>query len=234
MGLPPRTGYSRAEFVSDLAVHVLALGAALVAVPILVARACRLGGEATLIAAVLAYGVTLVAMILCSALCNAAGADRRGLVLRKLDHSAIYLKIAGTYTPFALLSHSPAGGFLTWIWTCALLGAGLRSFAQDRLRWAAIGLYLVMGWSGAAAGPGLFDGMAPGVFALVLTGGLLYTSGFAFFLLRRLPFHRTIWHLFVAAASAVFFVAVNAQVLDALSEPQAVLRPGVPAELRGS
>lgn len=229
IGLPQRSGYSRAEFVSDFVVHVLALGAALVAVPVLIAQVWRLGAEATVIAAVSAYGVTLIAMILCSALCNTAQPNRRGLLLRRLDHSAIYLKIAGTYTPFAMLSHSTSGWFLVLIWACAGFGAALRSFAQDRLRWAAIGLYLVMGWSGAIANPGLFDGMAPQVFALILTGGLLYTSGFAFFLLRRLPFHRTIWHLFVAAASAVFFVAVSAQVVATIAEPPLMLRLGVPA-----
>jgi hemolysin III len=211
--LPQRISYSRAEVVSDLAVHAVGLTAALLAVPILIIRTWSLGSEAPAIVGVSIYGATLIAMILCSALYNMAHPDMWSRLLRRLDHSAIYLKIAGTYTPFALLSPSPTGWFLLWIWACAALGAGLRSFAQDHWRGAAIGLYLVMGWSGAVAGSALFDEMPSGVFALILTGGLLYTAGFAFYLVPRLPFHRTIWHLFVIAASAVFFAAVAAYVL---------------------
>lgn len=211
--LPRRIGYSRAEVVSDIVVHALGLAAAITAVPILITRTWLLEGNALVTAGVMIYGATLIAMILCSALYNMTQQEGTGHVLRRLDHSAIYLKIAGTYTPFALLSPDPSAGFLIWIWTCAALGAGLRSFAQDRWRRAAIGLYLVMGWSGVAAGGALFDGMPPPVFALILSGGILYTVGFAFYLLSRLPFHRTIWHLFVILASAVFFLAVARHVM---------------------
>lgn len=212
--LPQRIGYSRAEIVSNVIVHAVGLAGAVLAVPILVLRTWALGSETNVIMGVSVYGATLIAMILCSALYNMAHPDVWSRVLRRLDHSAIYLKIAGTYTPFALLSPGPTGWFLIWIWACAALGAGLRSFAQDHRRGAAIGLYLVMGWSGAVAGNALFDEMPSTVFALILGGGLLYTAGFAFYLSPRLPFHRTIWHLFVIAASAVFFAAVAVHVLE--------------------
>lgn len=211
--LPQRIGYSRAEVVSDLAVHAVGLAAAVLAVPALVIGTWSLGRETSVVLGVSVYGATLIAMILCSALYNMAHPDRWTHVLRRLDHSAIYLKIAGTYTPFALLSPGPTGWFLVWIWGCAAFGASLRSFAQDHWRGAAIGLYLVMGWSGAIAGGALFDEMSPWIFALILGGGLLYTAGFLFYLSPRLPFHRTIWHLFVIAASAVFFAAVATHVL---------------------
>jgi len=211
--LPQRISYSRAENVSDLAVHAIGLAAAVLAVPILIVRTWSLGSGAPVVLGVSIYGATLIAMILCSALYNMAHPDMWSRLLRRLDHSAIYLKIAGTYTPFAVLSPAPTGGFLIWIWACAAVGAGLRSFAQDHWRGAAIGLYLVMGWSGAVAGSALFHEMSSGVFALILGGGLLYTAGFAFYLAKRLPFHRTIWHLFVIAASTVFFAAVTVHVL---------------------
>lgn len=211
--LPQRLGYSRTEVVSDFVVHAIGLAAAILTVPILVIGTWSRGSGTGVVLGVSIYGATLIAMILASALYNMAHPDRWTHILRRLDHSAIYLKIAGTYTPFALLSPNPTGWFLVWIWGCATLGAGLRSFAQDQWRRAAIGLYLVMGWSGAVAGGTLFDEMSSGVFALILGGGLLYTSGFVFYLSSRLPFHRTIWHLFVIAASALFFAAVAAQVL---------------------
>lgn len=211
--LPQRAGYSRTENISDFIVHAVGLLAALMAVPILIIHTWSLGTEPAVLFGVAIYGVALIAMILCSTLYNMAHPDAWTGVLRRLDHSAIYVKIAGTYTPFALLSPGPTGWFLIWIWACAALGAALRSFAQDHFRGVAIGLYLVMGWSGAVAGGAVFAEMSPRVFALNLGGGLLYTSGFAFYLSPRLPYHRTIWHLFVIAASAVFFAAVAAHVL---------------------
>lgn len=218
--LPQRTSYSRAESLSDSAVHLVGLAAALVAVPVLVLRTWGLGGGTAVVLAVAVYGAALIAMILCSALYNMAHPAGWSHVLRRLDHSAIYVKIAGTYTPFALLSPSPASWFLVWIWVCAASGALLRSLAQDHLRRAGIGLYLVMGWSGAVAGGALFDEMAPQVFRLILAGGLLYTAGFAFYLFHRLPFHRTIWHLAVIAASGIFFMAVSAHVLGTIQGQQ--------------
>nr|WP_318272847.1 hemolysin III family protein [Paracoccus saliphilus] len=211
--MPQRTGYSRAETFSDLVVHGVGLVAALLAVPVLVILTCSQGGGLALLG-VSIYGATLVAMLVCSALYNMTHPADWTSLLRRLDHSAIYLKIAGTYTAFALASAAPAGWFLVWIWGCALAGAGLRSFAPDSWRGAAIGLYLVMGWSGAVAGGALFDDMSSRVFRLILTGGILYTAGFAFYLSPRLRYHRTIWHVFVMAASAVFFAAVIVHVLE--------------------
>ena len=211
--LPQRIGYTRSEVISDFIVHAIGLVAALLAVPLLISRAWSLGSEAAALVGVSIYGTTLIAMILCSTLYNMAHPEAWSPLLRRLDHSAIYLKIAGTYTAFALLSPNPTGWFLVWIWSCAALGVGLRSAAPDRWRGVAIALYLVMGWSGAVAGSTLFGEMAPHVFLLILGGGLLYTAGFVFFMTPRLPFHRTIWHLFVVIASAVFFTAVTTHVL---------------------
>ncbi|WP_405405013.1 hemolysin III family protein [Paracoccus sp. Ld10] len=210
--MPQRNGYSRAETVSDLIVHLIGLGAAVLAVPVLVTLTWTQGGGAMSVLGVSVYGATLVMMILCSTLYNANHMPRLSPVLRRLDHSAIYLKIAGTYTAFALTATEPAGWFLAWIWGCALGGAGLRSLAPDSWRGAAIGLYLVMGWSGAVAGGALFDDMSSRAFGLILTGGIVYTAGFGFYLSPRLRFHRTIWHVFVMTASAVFFAAVMVHV----------------------
>lgn len=218
MRWPKRSGYSQAETVSDAVVHAVGLTAAVLAVPMLIIRTWTLDGHADAIAGVSIYGAALIGMILCSALYNMAHPESWSQMLRRLDHSAIYMKIAGTYTVFALLSPAPAGWFLLWIWTCALLGTGLRSFAPHRWPGVAIGLYLVMGWSGAFAGGALFDEMSPQVFALILSGGLLYTAGFVFHLWSRLPFHRTIWHVFVIGASAIFFAAVAAH-LPGASDP---------------
>lgn len=211
--LHPRSGYSGAERVSDGVVHVVGLAAALTAVPLLVIRTSALNDQ-TMTVATSIYGATLVAMILCSALYNMVRPGVWTGLLRRLDHSAIYFKIAGTYTPFTVLSGGHGGYLLAGLWTAALAGTGLRVWAHQRVRWLAVGLYLAMGWVGAIAGWSLFAQMPGHVLALIVAGGLLYTVGFAFYLAKRLPFHNTIWHLFVLVASACFFAAVSAFVAD--------------------
>ena len=212
--LPPRSGYSRAEFVSDVAVHFLGLLAALVAVPMLILHASSLDSEMPVVVATSIYGATLISMILCSALYNMSGTGGWTPVLRRLDHSAIYFKIAGTYTPFTLLSGGHGMVLLAALWLAALAGTGMRVFAPERTRGIAIGLYLAMGWVGSLAGWQLFAQMPRRVLWLIVAGGLLYTIGFVFYLFKRLPFHNTIWHAFVIVASAAFFAAISTFVAD--------------------
>ena len=191
----------------------------LMAVPVLILRTSALHSEVPAVVGTSIYGATLIAMILCSALYNMARPSAWTPVLRRLDHSAIYFKIAGTYTPFTLLSGGHGAYLLPVLWTAALVGTGLRVFAHDRTRRLAISLYLVMGWVGAIAGWRLFAQMPDHVFGLIVAGGLIYTVGFAFYLLERVPFHNTIWHVFVLVASASFFAAVSAFVIDLAGLP---------------
>lgn len=203
-----RVGYSRAEHVSDVVVHLVALAAALAAVPFLIALAVVWHGTGPAVTAVAVYGTTVIAMIGFSALYN--GFPRAGLswLYQRLDHAAIYFKIAGTYTPFTLLS-GQGGWLLTGLWGAALAGSGLRAFGSGRWKWIAFALYLVMGWAGIVVGWPLFAALSAPVLGLMLAGGLLYTFGTVFLLWERLPFHNTIWHGFVMTATAVFFAAVT-------------------------
>ncbi|WP_052714909.1 MULTISPECIES: hemolysin III family protein [unclassified Paracoccus (in: a-proteobacteria)] len=210
--LPRRIEYSRLETMSDLLVHIAGLTAALLAVPLLIMRTLSTDTTDFGLVGASVYGLTLIAMILCSMLYNMTHPQTWTPYLQRLDHSAIYLKIAGTYTAFALLSPHETGWFLVWIWSCAALGVGLRTFVPNRWRSVAISLYLIMGWSGVIAGDALFGGMSSLVFGLILGGGLIYTVGFGFFVATRLPFHRTIWHLLVIVASGLFYSAVATQI----------------------
>jgi hemolysin III len=212
--------YSRAEYLSDAAIHVLGIGFALVAGPILVALAALRIGDATTVTAVAVYAATLLAMLTCSALYNMirrpAWSDR----LRRLDQSAIYLKIAGTYTPFVVLfPGSP--GFLAAIWGVALAGASMIVFSARKRTLAALVLYLGLGWAGVVWGQPLISGLSPAGMVLLTTGGLLYTGGVAFLLWHRLPFHNTIWHVFVLAATCVCYAAIAVE-LSAAIPPVAV------------
>jgi hemolysin III len=214
MLLDARHDYSRAEWISDSVVHVLGVVAALMAVPVLITLAVVLRGDAPAVASVALYGVALIAMLVFSALYNMTRRTRLRRIFRSLDHTAILCKIAATYTPFALLSGAQAGALLTGLWTAALSGAAIRAFAPDKLKLAAVALALLMGWAGLLAGGEVFAGLSTAVMVLITIGGLLYTLGVGFFLFNRLPFHYTIWHVCVLAASAVFYAAVTLQLVQ--------------------
>ncbi|MCB1389190.1 MAG: hemolysin III family protein [Rhodobacteraceae bacterium] len=208
--------YSKAEQVSDAVVHVTGLMLVLMAVPVLIVLTALYRGDAASITGVSVYGGALIAMILFSALYNIGetsgfGAAKEWL-LRRLDHSAIYLKIAGTYTPFTLVSGH--GVSLTvGVWAAALAGIVLKIISPERFKWAALALYLGMGWAGLVVGGPMFASLPTAVLVLMVVGGALYTLGVVFYLWRRLPFHYTIWHVFVLAASFVFYSAVLVFVL---------------------
>lgn len=208
-----RPTYSRSERVSDGVVHVLGVGAALVAVPILVGQTVQSGPEPAAVWGALVYGVTLVLMLSFSALYNMSQVPEWTDVLRRLDHSGIYVKIAGTYTPFLLLSGGQAPGLLFGLWSSATLGSALKMIAPHRFRWFGLALYLMMGWAIVWAGQGVLAELPSAVVILMIAGGLVYTAGVVFYLLDCIPYHNTIWHVFVLSGSGLFFAAVCMRVL---------------------
>ena len=214
MLLESRLHYSRAEWISDAVVHVTGVVAALMAAPVLVTLAIVMHGDGAAITATTLYGVALVLMLLFSALYNMSTEAKARRVFRSLDHTFILTKIAATYTPLVLLSGAQATGLLAGLWTAALAGAGIRAFAPDRLKLAAVVLALAMGWAGLVFGGDILASLSAPVLVLILVGGLVYTLGVGFFLFDRLPFHYTIWHVCVLAATAVFYAAVTVQLVQ--------------------
>lgn len=205
--VPDRPAYSRAERMSDAVVHVAGLAAVAAAVPVLIVLAAQVRGDAAAVFGTAVYGASLGAMILCSALFNMIPRPDWAWVLQRLDHAAIYLKIAGTYTPFVLLT-GQGGALAVMVWIAAALGVALKTVSPRRFRPLAIGLYLAMGWAGVLAGQDMLAALPGPVLALMLTGGALYSLGVAFYLWERLRFHYTIWHVCVLAASMLFYSAV--------------------------
>lgn len=209
-----RPPYSRAERLSDAVVHVTGLAAVAVGVPVLVVLAIVFRGDGAAILGITIYGLALFAMIGFSALYHMVQHPDWTPILRRLDHSAIYWKIAGTYTPFTLLSGGHGAGLLAGLWAAAMAGTGLRVLAPYRFRAVNLALYPAMGWAGAVAGWSLFATLSPVVMGLIVAGGVLYTVGMVFHLWERLPYHNTIWHVFVLVASMLFFAAVATHVID--------------------
>jgi hemolysin III len=214
MLLAARHDYSSAERLSDAVVHLLGIVAALIAVPVLISLSVVLRGDAPAVASTTLYGVALVTMLVFSALFHLTTRPRLRRIFRSLDHTAILCLIAATYTPFVLLSGADAKGLLVTLWAAALSGAALRAFAPDRLKLAAIALALGMGWAGLIGGGALFALLSTPVMVLITVGGLLYTVGVGFCVWERLPFHYTIWHVCVLAASAAFYAAITVQLVQ--------------------
>jgi len=200
--------YSRAERLSDAAVHVVGILLALLAAPVLVTLAAVWLGDRSLVLAAIVYGLSLIAMLCTSALYHMTSAPDWKDRLRRLDQSAIYLKIAGTYTPFAVMSGPQAMPFLAGLWAAAAAGVSIKLIAPRQLFGLTLALYLAMGWAAVVAGAPILDRMTPEGFRLVLAGGSLYTIGVFFLIWERLPFHTTIWHVFVLTASLILYAAV--------------------------
>jgi hemolysin III len=202
---PP--SYTRREKLADAVVHGLGLGAALAAC---IALALAAPAEGWITLALGAYAAGLVAMLLCSALYNLAPPGPRKALLRRLDHAAIFVMIAGTYTPIAAIAIGGAWawGLLGLVWTGAAGGVVLKLAGPMRLEKLSVAAYLLLGWFGLVALHRLLEALPAADFALLLAGGVLYSLGVVFHLSTRLRYHNAIWHGFVLAAAACHFTIV--------------------------
>jgi hemolysin III len=201
--------YSSGEEIAHGVTHGLGAGLAVVGLAVLVVVARR-SGDPWCLAGDTIFGVTLVLLYLASTLYHSIHSPRATPILRALDHSAIYLLIAGTYTPFTLVNlRGPAGfALLGLVWGLALAGILWKVFATGRWPAFSILLYLGMGWSILLVVKPLVHSVARGGIALLVAGGLAYTGGIVFYLWRRLPYHHAVWHLFVLAGSILHYCAV--------------------------
>jgi hemolysin III len=204
----PELPQSSAEEIANAVSHGFGLLAILAATPFLIAAACRRGPLGSILGAALFAGSAAL-LYLASTLYHSVPARRKPL-FRMLDHMAIFILIAGTYTPFAL---GPLRGPLGWtlfavVWLLALLGVGFKVFARFRFPYVSTGLYVGMGWLVVFIIRPLAERLpAAGIWWLA-AGGLAYTAGVLFYHWERLKFAHFVWHLFVLAGTACHFVAV--------------------------
>ncbi|HEV7251867.1 MAG TPA: hemolysin III family protein [Mesorhizobium sp.] len=198
--------YSTAEIWADGAVHALGVTSVLAASVILMFFLW--GGAATPaeFAAVGVYVATLVTSLGVSAAYNLWPVSRTKWLLRRLDHSAIFLLIAGTYTPFAVKLGT--FGLLAGVWLVAALGVALKLLAPGRYDRLTILVYVALGWSFVFAYEDVLMGLPEPVLWLTGVGGLLYMAGIVFHLLEGLKFHNAIWHGFVLLAAGIHFGAI--------------------------
>jgi len=200
--------YDRAEVVVDAVVHGMGLLLGVVGAAALIVLAVRAPGIGNLPAAMV-YAAGLLAMLGLSAAYNLWPVSRIKWVLRRLDHSAIYLLIAATYTPFvARMSGPSALGLLAAIWIVAIAGIALKLTLPGRFDRLSIVLYLLLGWSGVLLYGQVIATLPASTLWLLGAGGLLYTLGVIFHMWESLRFQNAIWHAFVVLAAACHYTAV--------------------------
>ena len=206
---PVRWNYDRAELIADGVVHGIGVLSGLVAATVLIVLTAVYATPIE-VAAVSVYVAGLLMMLVFSATYNLLPVSRAKWVLRRFDHSAIYLLIAATYTPFIMQMNDSifADALLIGVWCVAFVGIAIKLFLPGRFDRLSVGLYLAMGWSGFM----VYDTMVASLPTLTLwfvaAGGLLYSFGVIFHAWQRLRFQNAIWHSFVLLGAACHYTAV--------------------------
>lgn len=207
--MPTSRTETLAEFIADGAVHVIGIGLGLTAAIVLTLTLWGTDDAARQVT-VMIYAACLLAMLICSALYNMFARENKTGLLRRLDHAAIFLMIAGTYTPLAaiIIGGWTGGILLAVVWTGALAGAIIKLAHLTGLGRLTVPIYLGLGWVVVFAANPLIEKASDFGFHMILAGGLLYTVGTVFYAWKRLPFQNAIWHAFVLAAAVCHFGAV--------------------------
>ncbi len=206
--------YSFGDELASSVIHGIGIVLSIAGLATLVAFAA-LHGDALALVASAVFGASLVFLYTASTLYHSIPAAAAKPTLRALDHIAIYVLIAGTYTPFTLLALPGVWGWSLFaaVWTLALIGSALELGLLKRYHKVAVLLYVGMGWIGIVVFEPLSKQLQAGGTALLLAGGLAYTLGVPFYLWRKLPYHHALWHLFVLTGSVLHFLAVLLYVL---------------------
>jgi len=201
--------YTAPERIADLCIHAIGVTASVIALAALIFIGVE-SKTALWILALVIYGLALVATFSFSAGYHVAMRPKLKEWLRRLDHAAIFLMIAGTYTPFILIKMNNAWGLglLAVVWGMAAIGIAIKLFAPRYLEGISTALYLMQGWAILAAWEPLMTAVSGHVLTLLMVGGVLYTVGVVFHLWERLPFQNAIWHGFVLSAASCHYAAV--------------------------
>jgi hemolysin III len=207
--------YDRAELIADGVIHAVGVLFGIIAATVLVVLTVVYAGTIDIVG-VSIYVAGLLSMLVLSATYNLWPVSRAKWVLRRFDHSAIYLLIAATYTPFILeLKDSAfALALLVCVWCVAILGIVLKLAWPGRFDRVSVGIYLAMGWSGMMLYDAVVKALPTVALWFVVAGGALYSLGVIFHAWRRLRFQNAIWHGFVLAGAACHYTAVLNLVLS--------------------
>ena len=201
--------YSLGEEIANAITHGVGAGLAVAALVLLVIYA-SIYGNAWHIVSFSIFGSTLIILYMSSTLYHSLTNERAKRLFRKFDHISIFLLIAGTYTPFCLVS---LHGWLGWtifgiVWGCATVGIVFKSIHIGKLEMLSTIMYVLMGWVVVIAIKPLYSSMTQTGFALLVMGGISYTAGTIFFIKDKIKYFHSIWHIFVLGGSILHFFAV--------------------------
>lgn len=205
-----KQGYSLAEEIANSVSHGIGLVFGIVGLVLLLVQAVDLNASATAITSYSLYGGSMILLFLASTLYHAIPHQRAKMWLKKFDHCAIYLLIAGTYTPFLLVGlDSPlARGLMIVIWSLALLGILFKLTIAHRFKILSLVTYLAMGWLSLVVIYEMAVKLAAGSVTLLAVGGVVYSLGVIFYVCKRIPYNHAIWHGFVLGGSVCHFLAI--------------------------
>ncbi|ELY2794474.1 hemolysin III family protein [Cronobacter dublinensis] len=203
-------GYSLAEEIANSISHGIGLVFGIVGLVLLLVQAVDSNADVTAITSYSLYGGSMILLFLASTLYHAIPHARAKIWLKKFDHCAIYLLIAGTYTPFLLVGlKSPlAHGLMIVIWGLALLGILFKLTIAQRFKVLSLVTYLMMGWLSLVVIYQMVMKLAPGSVTLLAAGGIIYSLGVIFYVCKRIPYNHAIWHGFVLGGSVCHFLAI--------------------------
>ena len=210
---PVKERYTQTEEIANGLTHGIGLGASLAGAALLIVFTA-LGGDGWQIASSIVYGAALVTLYTASTLYHSfRGRIKRAL--RVFDHCSIYLLIAGSYTPFALVSLRGGWGWTLFglIWGLAVAGIVFKVFFTGRLNALSTVVYVLMGWLAVFAAKPIVEAVPAGAIWLLLAGGVVYTAGTIFYHNSRVPYSHAIWHLFVICGSVFHYLAISNYVL---------------------
>lgn len=201
--------YSVGEEIGNSITHGVGAALAIAAIPISIVRAVG-DGAGVLLAAALIYSISMLMEYLASTLYHALAVDGAKRVFKVIDHAAIYLFIAGSYTPYCLVTLSESGGMYlcAFVWALAIIGMAAEAFWTFRPRWVSVVIYLIMGWCVVGFLPALVENLAPTGLWLLVAGGICYSIGCVFYVLKKIPFMHMVFHLWVLAGSVLQFFSI--------------------------
>lgn len=210
----PVAKYSKNEELANSLTHGLGTLLGVTALVVLLTISTMHGTASHIISSAI-YGSSLIMLYGASTLYHAIQSPNSKKILQKIDHSSIFILIAGTYTPFTLVNLSGAWGWslLGLIWGLAFFGVILELATKKRYKKTSIALYLLMGWLIIVAIKPMIENVETGGLLLLLSGGIVYSLGIIFYVWKSFPFNHAVWHLFVLTGSTLQFFAVFYYVL---------------------
>ena len=201
--------YSRGEQIANVITHGIGTLLSLAGIFFLLNAADKTS-DGWKITSFLIFGISLLFMYLSSTLYHSLQGEKTKYVLRKIDHSAIYVLIAGTYTPFLLVTLRSTLGWILFgiVWLFAVAGIIYKATRKIGPRWVSAVTYIGMGWIAVVAAGKMIDLVPAKSLHYLVAGGLIYTFGTLFYIWKKLPFNHALWHLFVLGGSCCHYLAI--------------------------